>query len=81
MYVLVPGTLLLLGVCACSSSVNFNGTVAVSSSQADISPAPDVSASQAYQLHGTIASAGGKSPTATSQQYMLVLGSVANDNP
>jgi hypothetical protein len=75
------GSALLLGVCACNNSVNYSGTVAVSTSQADIRPAPDVSSSQLYQLHSEIPIAGGTSPAATSQQYMLVLGSVANDNP
>ena len=72
---------LLLGVSACNNSTNFNGTVAVSTSNADLRPAPDISASQLYQLHSTIPIAGGTSPVATSQKYMLVLGSVANDNP
>jgi hypothetical protein len=77
--ILCAGSALLLGVCSCNNSVNFNGTVAVSTSYADLRPAPDVSSSQLYQLHSSIPIAGGTSPVATSQQYMLVLGSVAND--
>jgi hypothetical protein len=77
-YVRISCALLLFGVSACNNSVNYDGTVAVSTSQADIRPAPELSASQLYQLHGSIPSAAGKTPVATSQQYMLVLGSVAN---
>ena len=75
-----PCALLLLCVCACNNSVGFNGTVAVNTSDADLRPAPQVANSQLYQLHGEIPIAGGKTPVATSQKYMLVLGSVANDN-
>jgi len=71
---------LFAGVSGCSNSVGFNGTVAVNNSDADLRPAPNVSTSAAYQLHSEIPIAGGNTPVATSTQYMLVLGSVANDN-
>ncbi len=75
------GVLALLGgVSACSNSVGFNGTVAVNTSDADLRPAPNVSSSAAYTLHSETPIAAGKAPVATSKQYMLVLGSVANDN-
>ncbi len=71
---------LLAGISGCNNSVGFNGTVAANTSDADLRPAPNVSSSATYQLHSEIPIAAGNAPVATSHQYMLVLGSVANDN-
>lgn len=55
-------------------------TAAANASILDLRPAPDVSASQKYQAHLETAVAAADQPVARSKQYMLVLGSVANDN-
>ena len=74
------GVLLLAGVSGCHYGDSSNGSVAVSTSQADLRPAPQVSASAVYTLHSEMPTAAANTPVATSKQYMLVLGSVANDN-
>jgi hypothetical protein len=75
------GVLLLLGgAAACGNNGGSNGGIATSTSDADLRPAPDVSTSAAYALHSETPTAGGKTPVASSKQYLLVLGRVANDN-
>jgi len=72
MWALAPALL----VTACHHGGNSG---AANSSNAILRPAPDVAASSQFQLHQEAATAAG-GPVATSKQYMLVLGSVANDN-
>jgi hypothetical protein len=71
-----------LALLATLSACHDNGgaTAAANASILDLRPAPDVSASQKYQAHLETAAAAADQPVARSKQYMLVLGSVANDN-
>jgi hypothetical protein len=74
------GVLLLVGLSGCHDGSGSNGAVAANTSEADLRPAPQVSTSASYALHSEIPTAAAGTPVATSKQYTLVLGSVANGN-
>ena len=74
------GVLVLVGISACHDGSGSNGAVAANTSEADLRPAPQVSASASYTLHSETPIAAAGTPVATSTHYTLVLGSVANDN-
>jgi len=74
------GVLVLVGISACHDGSGSNGAVAANTSEADLRPAPEVSTSAAYALHSEMSTAAAGTPVATSKQYTLVLGSVANRN-
>lgn len=71
----LPALLVCLSACNDSSS-----GAASSSSTVDLNPAPVQSSSQAFVLHQEIPTAAADVPQAASKRYVLVLGSVANDN-